>query len=200
MVLELLFLIYFVFSRTCTPEDRILSFSECMNGSITALFYWKVNNCDNPVRPPIYNISCKIECPPGKYLSVNEENLTVCLDCPIGTYSSGNLLRFSDHDYNFDQANDFFESHCKWIDFSGVFHHDEGCTSWHSSQDNTYFQVGSQNNKSSIILYQALIHPNFIKEGYINFRYKTNFPKPLGERPNCWLIFGIDGEIVDNDT
>ena len=116
MVLQFLFFIYFAFSRICSPEEELVTFSQCLNNSITALYNWKFLDCENSNHPPIYNISCKIECPPGKYLGIDKYYHPDCLDCPHNTYSTGEIIRFSEHDYNFDQAIKLFETNCQWAD------------------------------------------------------------------------------------
>ena len=66
-------------------------------------FYWTLSECNNTLPDPII-IPCDIKCEPGTRLSVNLNSTKVeCLQCPSDTYSTGNVLRLSDIDQNWNK-------------------------------------------------------------------------------------------------
>ena len=182
-------------AKICDKKDEVAVFSQCSNEKMSANFYWNTTDCENVNHGPIHNINCSINCPPGQYIGMNSSSYSeACLDCPNNTYSTGNLLRFSENDLNFDQISKYIQVECKWINNEGELNFNKGCISWVSTLNNTRLQVGGYNGSAEVI-FEGFMHLNIIKEGYIAFRYQKKIVHD-DENSNFQFALIIDEQIT----
>jgi len=113
----LILLLGFCIAKVCDKNLLGYGFSDCINEKRTAFFYWKSNNCSKPPPQPFEDISCDLICDAGTYLTFNiDKNKVECLPCPQNTYSTGNTLRFSTHDANWDEFLQSTIRQCVWVE------------------------------------------------------------------------------------
>lgn len=81
---------------TCTENDIVRFYTPCVNLTATRTLYEVYKGgCDasnsTALNPPVVDLPCNIDCPPGKYLPYGE---TDCVTCDAGTFSLGGGARF----------------------------------------------------------------------------------------------------------
>jgi hypothetical protein len=104
-------------AEICDKHRASYSFSDCINNKRSVLFYWKNKDCSNAPPQPFEDVSCDLICDPGTYLTFNiNQNKVECSTCPQNTYSTGNTLRFSTYDGNWDEFLQSTTRQCIWVE------------------------------------------------------------------------------------
>lgn len=194
----------------CLENSIIQHFTGCKNNKRAVVFSWTNPNCTNSLPSPIKNLSCNFLCEAGTFLLYNlTSNNLACESCPSDTYNTGNALRISSEDLNWDELPKEARQSCYWIKGIVCFillFVDDGL--W-TSQPCQSFVL--QEDKSAIYTNKLILKPNttnilelrisvyLVDKGTIKFTYKKA-SKIVNHTVNGAFKFEIDNLNILDDN
>lgn len=173
-------------------------FTDCEhNGTRTAVFF-PTQKCENFTLPePIFNLSCNLECPAGKYLDLDIDTLqSKCSECPANTFSIGGGEKFLQNDWgNFVYS---FSTYCWTMGFYN-WELNSNCEAWHSKNGQT---VSSGSAFEDTWFESSLVyHAHMVKNGTVKFTYRKEMNIHNNATNGLFAVYIDDDQVLrDKDA
>lgn len=167
-------------ARVCDKDEVAYTFSDCVNGQRDVIPYWKSKDCSNVPPAVAKQISCDLVCRAGTYLTFKaSDNEAECSSCPPNTYATGNKLRFSSKDANWNEFIQGSTRQCAWMNSSQI--DTEYCNSFISTKNGSSLTLNSKIFKPNKINFFELKYTKHLKaKGMLKVIYKKKSKQEEG--------------------
>ena len=164
------------------------------------VFSWTRFDCENALPEPIQYISCGAICQPGTFLGVNLATKQVsCHTCPLNTFSTGNSLRLSSEDFNWNDLPKEAQMRCYWLSANG--YESDTCKSFLPLNDNSAIRTNlAEMRNSKINTFELKLNVYLFDNGTVTFSYRKGMKTESGQKNGIFKFqTGFKILLTDDD-